>query len=101
MLAIGEVESLPPEEMMIIDVSGGSEQTKLNFVPAGPARRESSSFDASHLMLLRVTLVVDNVIDTRLRNDAAYSVVHLSRLLFTASKTRRSLQGSLKILCVA
>jgi hypothetical protein len=101
MLAIGEVESLPPEEMMIIDVSGGSEQTKLNFVSAGPARRESSSFDASHLMLLRVTLVVDNVIDTRLRNDAAYSVVHLSRLLFTASKTRRSLQGSLKILCVA
>jgi len=83
-LSVNSIESLPLEEMMLIDVSGGSEQTKLNFFSAGTTRRESSSFDASHLMLLCMTLVVDNVINTRLRNDAAYSVVHLSHLLVAA-----------------
>jgi hypothetical protein len=99
--AIGKVESLPVEEMMIIDVGGRSEQTKLNFISTGPARRESSSFNPSHLMLLRVILVVDKVIDTRLWNDAAYSMVHLSRLLFTASNTHCSLHRLSKILRVA
>lgn len=62
-LSENSIESLPLEEMMLIDVSGGSEQTKLNFVSTLAAWRKPSSFDASHLMLLCMILVVDNVID--------------------------------------
>ncbi len=67
---------------MVFDVSGGSEQAILDMFIACVARRKPLPCDASYLVFLCVDIVVENVVNTGLRNYAAYPVVHERCLRF-------------------
>ena len=75
---------------MALDVNGIFDQTKLNTLATRAARRKPVARNASHLMPLRVVFVVDNIVDSGIRNCATNPVIHLSHLPCTTLNRRES-----------